>query len=249
MIDSERLVYLPPWARFLALGTLLAGLAVSLFVAMRFVGEPDRADWILMAMSVSQVSLTALVVLFVVLFSEKDASLDTLDKKADQFVREYVPRFLERISLESGEKARCVVRDKAADRDLFGRVVTLEFKDNVSLKIWVGLNVSRIFAIYFVKSRGEDPADIEAIKDVFRFTFGGAESLGYDIYYEQSEVEGERFVSIWTTVSADDDMIVDPKRKLFWAQDVAMMTQSFLRTALRRSDVIDVSLPFDPRPL
>jgi hypothetical protein len=73
--------------------------------------------------------------------------------------------------------------------------------------------------------------------------------LGYDIYYEQSEVEGERFVSIWTTVSADDDMIVDPKRKLFWAQDVAMMTQSFLRTALRRSDVIDVSLPFDPRPL
>ena len=50
-------------------------------------------------------------------------------------------------------------------------------------------------------------------------------------------------------IFADDDMIVDPKRKLFWAQDVAMMTQSFLRTALRRSDVIDLSLPFDPRTL
>jgi hypothetical protein len=249
MIDSQRLVYLPAWARWVSLAILLSGLVISSVVAISFVGEPDRADWILLAMSVSQVSLTALVVLFVVLFSEKDASIETLDRKSDQFVQQYLPRYLGRLSLEDGTDGEVQVFDAMGGRDIFGRVLQLSFGEEVKLRIWAGLNVRRIFVIYFLRTRGEDPQDVEALKEIFAFTFGGAEPLGYKVNYEKSQVDGERFVSIWTTVEAEEDLLVSPKEKLFWAQDIAMMTQSFLRTAIRNGDKVDFDLPFDPRPL
>lgn len=45
--------------------------------------------------------------------------------------------------------------------------------------------------------------------------------------------DGEPIASIWLTAPAEKGLLTNPTEKLFWAQDIAMMTGSFLRAALR----------------
>jgi hypothetical protein len=52
---------------------------------------------------------------------------------------------------------------------------------------------------------------------------------------------------MWSTVFAEHAILGNPAEQLFWTQDVAMMTQSLARTAVRSK--IDLNPTVEPGPL
>ncbi len=94
----------------------------------------------------------------------------------------------------------------------------------------------------------EPPANPGRFK-IFSFTFGGAEKIGFHTFYERAQPDGHDVVSIWMSATAKDVFLTSPSEKLFWAQDVAMMTQSFLRTAIRYKGEVNIATLVDPGPL
>lgn len=100
---------------------------------------------------------------------------------------------------------------------------------------WVGLNGPRLFFIAYVK-------DIDAVRarEVFAFSFGGAEKVGWQVNYEP--IEGG--VSIWANCMTDRNkpLTLIPEGTTqpqlsddgeFWVTDIAMMVQSWIRTSER----------------
>lgn len=112
-----------------------------------------------------------------------------------------------------------------------------------TFRFWLGVNGPRLFFIVYAKGITVDRA-----RDAFSFCFGGAEKVGWEINYEPIE-DG---VSMWATCMTERTMPLvelcpattlglshDPVFKLteygrFWAIDIAMMAQSWVRTSERQ---------------
>lgn len=246
MIDSRQLIYLPAWVKVVLVAVLAATLGAAIYIAISFIGVPEKSDWILLAVTGAQLAATVLIASLVLFFSQTDDSINALDKKADQFLKKVIPASLEKITAPNLGLGRLRVVT-GGSRDVFGYNYILHDAEGFQLKIWIGLNVRRIFVIYFVS--GEGPTTVADLQRIFRFTFGGAESVGFKANFEEGVVEDERIVSIWLTADATERLLTSPMDKLFWSQDVAMMTQSFLRTALRNKDLVNLATTCDPAPL
>lgn len=107
---------------------------------------------------------------------------------------------------------------------------------------WLGVNGPRLF--FITHARDIDP---ERARAVFSFCFGGAQKVGWDINFEPLD----NGVSIWGTCMTDRRTSLTEKSQnstqglnhepvfhltedgLFWALDVAMMVQSWIRTSER----------------
>ena len=231
--DSKQLLFLPPLARALTLGVTLAVLAAALAVAVGMMGNGERADWILIAMSLAQIALAAFLFVVVAFFSSHDENIASLVERSNEFLERHMRQSLAKVTAPRHGLTELTVECLGAS-DIFGKSFRLS-QGEFSYNIWVGLNVHRIFVIYYIAAGDRGPAYIDHLKEVFRFTFGGAESVNFKSHYEYAVEDGEPLVSIWLTVPASKDLLTDPAEKLFWAQDVAMMTESFLRTALRNN--------------
>ena len=123
--------------------------------------------------------------------------------------------------------------------------------------LWLGINGPRLFFITYVSVAAEEA------REKFSFCFGNAGKIGWDFNYETSLRSD--FVSIWGTCMTDVDKqfaapslttfvgenrtaeaeITDHGR--FWATDIALMVQSFVRVCERHA----LSAPegIDPAPL
>lgn len=248
MIDSKKIIYLPSWIKITIISALILCLGVAVFISISFVGVPDHSDWILLSLSLAQVAATALVISLVLIFGEREANLGILTSKTERLLLTHLPQTLARIEDSHGKKPTISV---SAINNIFGANYILE-TENIKTKMWVGLNVDRIIIAYFIKS--SESAD--TIKNIFQYTFGGAESVGYKVNFEEATIKtsGEKILSIWCTWPAiqngsnlSTELISNPEKKLFIIQDIAMMTQSFIRTAERNS--ISILTDTDPGPL
>lgn len=122
-----------------------------------------------------------------------------------------------------------------------GRIYTIRTgKGNFAF--WLGINGPRLFFIVYIEGLQPDRA-----KEAFSFCFGGAEKVGWHVNYEPIP-DG---VSIWATCFTDPSKPLaaalenagrglsnEPIYKLtddghFWATDIAMMAQSWIRTSER----------------
>lgn len=228
IMDARRFFYIPKWAK-----TLLLCVAALLFcggafaLVMGFLNHSHD----LLSVSLTAMQTGALMFTFfvLVLFSSMDGSAIQVEGHSATFLTRYIVNSLERVSLPELNINKFTVED-LGQQDIFGHIFLMK-SAQLSFKIWVGLNVNRIFVIYFLPA--DEGLSIERAQQIFAFTFGGAEKLGYHANYEEATVADTKVLSIWLTVETTDDLISSPKDKLFWAQDVAMMTQSFLRTANR----------------
>jgi hypothetical protein len=244
--DSKKLFYLPIWARTLILSASIFALLVSIAIAIAFTLRTGDGDKVLIAMSVAQLAMGGLLFVVVLFFSQRDENVSHLKLRSDSFLKIHVRSALSAITVPDAGIEYIEV-DCLNEKDLFG----FQFRLSAPLKwdyvIWVGLNVNRIFVIYFLPVHGEEIEYLKKIRNVFEFTFGGAEAIQYKANYELATVNGERLISIWLTAPTAHELLTDPAEKLFWAQDVAMMTASFLRTAHRAG--IDLEMRARARPL
>jgi hypothetical protein len=247
MIDSKKVLYLPTWVKLSSTIILLICLAASVTVSLKFVGIPDHSDWILISMSMAQLAATALIFSLIIIFGERDANINVLQSKTEIFLEKQAPAILSKIEDSLGENPKVTA---SKPNNIFGANYTLS-TSTTTAKIWLGVNIDRIIVIYFLK--GIKKADA---MQTFSYTFGGAESVGYKVNFEEAIIgdTSEEILSIWCTwpkIQNSDNLATEllnhPEKKLFILQDIAMMTQSFLRTAQRNK--INICTITDPGPL
>jgi hypothetical protein len=249
MLDTRSLVYLPRWVRVSALA-LLAGSALFgggiawIMASAEIAGRGEYGNAITLAIALAQTALSALAVVLLVVFSERDVNTEALQARTAQFLGVHLPAVLARVTPSYDRRATTTQVRLLGRNDIFGAGYELENHGD-RLMLWVGLNVSRLIVIYWIAAR--DGMTQERAQELFQFTFGGAQQVGFDVFYESVRTPGgEPIVSIWATVMTSENLLTVPSERLFWMQDIAMMTESFWRTALRN----DVPLArAEPSPL
>lgn len=251
-LDANQIVYLPRWARYSVM-TVLGALALSACVAgLAFFFYPAYYDQITPTLSIAQTAAGAFAVVLFVLFAERQLNTDKLLERTDSFLEVHVTSALRKIEIPQVKRGHTVhahVLHRAntvhgGRKDIYGANYDV-WLETFRMRMWVGINVKRLSVIYFAQA--DSPADEARFRDLFRFTFGGASKLGYDTNFQYVEIDGEKVVSIWSTVMADSAILGNPAEQLFWIQDVAMMTQSLARTAVREG--IDFNTKTEPGPL
>lgn len=244
MMDAKQFIYLPSSVKIVVIGVAGLLLLLSALSVWQALASHAHGENVVFFLSIAQSAAVILSFFLIASFSRRDANVDQLHVYTDEFFTKYMASALSKISIPRLSLESFSVIDEGA-KDIFGRLLKMENKDYV-FKLWIGLNVSRIFVIYFVPKK--DGIDVDDLKRIFGFTFGGAEKVGFHANYELANFDDEEFVSIWLTVETTSDLLASPQDKLFWAQDIAMMTESFLRTAHRNK--IDLKLKsISPGPL
>lgn len=251
--DAQQIIFLPLWARALLL-TLLVLLGVCTIGAGLFflLSTPEASERVVPLMAIAQTAIGAFAIMLFVLFAEKQLGTSRLYEKTNQFLDQHLVESLSRVEIPQLLEEQTVTVTPIARastvhgrrKDIFGCNYHLTLAD-FQMKFWVGLNVKRLSVIYFVKVNG--PEDVEKLKEVFKFTFSGAEKVGYHTNFEHAQLNGEHIVSMWSTVFAENAILGNPAEQLFWTQDIAMMTQSLARTAVRSH--IDLNPTSEPGPL
>lgn len=251
-LDAEQVVFLPLWARACFLG-LVGLLAISATVCgVVFLFYPEFRDKVAPILSIAQTAAAAFAVVLFVIFAEKQLSTNRLYEKTNQFLDVHLIESLSRIELPQIEKGKTVtvipvVRGEGIHgkrKDIYGSNYEIQL-GNFKMRMWVGINVKRLGVIYFVKVNG--PEALDDLKEAFKFTFGGAEKVGYHTNFEYAFIDGEHVVSMWSTAEAEHAILGNPAEQLFWVQDLAMMTQSVARTGIRNG--IDLYTIAEPGPL
>lgn len=255
-VDSRQLLHLPIWLKYVVVGVLATSFLVSVGLCVHYIGQPDNSDVILLALGTLQFVATAMAAVVMLLFSQTDSTIVDLEARTSDFLVSQLPRFLGRMTFPGMVSAQLTV--SVGERtDLFGRTYVIEDGPadarQFRMAMWCGVNVKRIILIFFVRCNIDRTAEqsLETVQDVFRFTMKGAESIAYKVPYEPLApgLDGAaNGVSIWATVQVETDFLTNPSAKLFWAQDIAMMAQSALRTAMR-SGQVDFDPGLMPAPL
>jgi len=235
ILDSRRILHLPKWVRTLTISILSTMFIISILSSFTFLYN-NYNGMITYSLAIAQGSSGAFLLVLILLYSQRDENVSGFIKSSDDFLAIHVKRSLSLISCpeESAQNFSVIESNK---KDIFGRQYNL-VSGHINLRIWIGVNVKKIFVIYFVKS-DETEDFVEKLKRIYQFTFGGAQHVGFMSHYESAVVEGENIVSIWLTTPTSIDLLIDPREKLFWSQDIAMMTESFLRTSLRNGIVLE----------
>lgn len=244
-LDS-RVLYVPSWARRLAIAVLVLLFVGSIGLCAYVLGAKmdDRTDLLLLSLSILQTSAAGIAFVVVLFYSRRDANMAMLVRQSDDFLKIHMRNALRKVSVPSlGIKAFKV--DDGGAKDVFGHLLIMT-GGAVTVPLWVGLNVHRLFVIYYLAREPEDDF-VERVKAIFNFTFGGAMDAGFKANYEPAVVDGEPILSIWLYAQTDHDLLTNPLQKLFWSQDVAMMTESFIRTALRNG--LNLTTRCKPAPL
>jgi hypothetical protein len=253
MFDSVGFIHVPQRVRTIAL--VLLGLVLASTIAMTAFyvyadnpKEPKYADWILLSMSVMQIALAGLAGALVLFYTEREVGTDVLQEKTNQFLDRLLPSVLAKISPSYGHRHVGSRVTKLGRSDIFGAAYEL-ISGAEKIKLWVGLNVSRIIVIYWVdtSSSNEENQSALELEKTFQFTFGGAKKVGFSTYFEPAKSpNGKSIISIWSNIKLEQNLLLQPSDRLFWMQDIAMMTESFWRTAIRNK--VQLSLE-EPSPL
>lgn len=251
-LDANQIVYLPRWARY-AVMIVLGSLALSACIAgVAFFFFPSNFDKITPTLSIAQTAAGAFAIVLFVLFAERELGTDKLLQRTDLFLERQMTEGLRKIEipqLKRGHTVNVQVVERehtvhGGRKDIFGANYEISL-DEFRMRMWIGINVKRLSVIYFVQAA--DVGDVEKFEKAFHFTFAGAAKIGYDTNFQYANIDNERFVSIWSTVTADKVILGNPAEQLFWIQDVAMMTQSFIRTAVREQ--MNIHTQIEPGPL
>lgn len=111
-------------------------------------------------------------------------------------------------------------------------------KESRAYRIWVGANFERLFFITRVSLNPEEA------QKIFGYTFDGAKAVNWNVNFQEIECSTDGAeVSIWATVQVPSPLVNEgtvsgpwdalTRTGAYWAVDIAMMVQSFLRTAQR----------------
>ena len=123
--DSRMLLYVPGWARRLAIGVLLLLVALSTALcAYAVFGKRQLGiEVLLVGLSILQTSAAGIAFVVVLFYSRRDSTMGTLVEQSDEFLRNHMRNALQKVSVPSLGIERCKVLD-GGSKDVFGHLQT-----------------------------------------------------------------------------------------------------------------------------
>ena len=104
------------------------------------------------------------------------------------------------------------------------------------MQLRVTLNAFRMVVLYYIPCTGDVSED--SVATAIEMVRVGAESAGYTCKITTNPAldRKTRFVEVYFYRTAEQDLLLDTSARLFWTQDIAVMTKSML-LQLQRHDI------------
>lgn len=250
-MNGQNFFYTPVWVKVVALSTLTMTLLFSLAIAWLYVRTDDET-WVLVAMSVAQVSASGLVVALLVFFSARDIGAIGVQLKADQFLGRTVPRALlyidcpldeavdwqrKKVGLLRIRRATKRSRTRIRLRHTAGSNAAFYFIETraTSLVLRIQANVSEITVSYYFPAASGDETDrlkTDLEWALSRYTAVGGYHQSW--YFSVEDFDDSPYVSVHLTRCFSEDFLDDEREKMAFAQDVAASTRSLIKDCAAR---------------
>jgi hypothetical protein len=245
-MDSKNFIYTPVWVRVLAVSALALTLAMSLLVTWHYLGT-DKETWLLVAMSLAQISASGLAFALVVFYSSKDAGLSGLQHKTNVFLCRTLPRNLLLIDIPTPlllDWKESKISKRQINKDLSNSPTSVSIQkvsggnsalyviealgENLNFRVQV--NVWELTVSYYFPA--ESDLDVDRLKSklewaMSRFTV----IVGYkeSWYFSNEDFDQKSYVSVHLTKDFKSDFLDDDRQKLNFAQDLTASTRSLIK--------------------
>lgn len=258
-MDTKFLMYIPGWVKLVAVIILLAMSSLSILVIfISWEETPDKHVLIKPAMTMAQISLSALALLLMFIFARKGASAERFNTECEEYLNDFLPARLQQIDFEFPEYV--IFKPKKLYKKIFSSfklsarsvnvpkskaIVNVQKPINVpfalyrisayetEMRIFVQVNVKEIVILYYIPVEN---TDIENIKKIVLPTFDDSSSKKLRDYYVASSIRniailnGKECLVVQLSWAMESDFLLNGNEKLFVANMIALITRSlFMR--------------------
>lgn len=196
-------------------------------------GASLSVDYVVVALVTLQSLFSVATIAIVAMFSERQASLNRLEKAARFFLKEELMNNLSsKVWLFAGEDVK------------FAKVSRINLNLPESLVAWyklelegkllfmhVWFNLQNILVIYYLPLEG---TSLENQREGLSHVFQGFASEYYTISEQKETVEPYPLEGMGIYLHSKEkltDILIDPSARLFWINDICSMTRSIFRQA------------------
>ena len=247
-MEAGSLLHLPKILKRCIAVTLGLGFAGSVFfLVFVIIKKPEDSTLLSSAISLFQFVSTGSALSVIAFFSTKNIGTAELLAQTSRFLVDEMPA-----ALRSSLILRPLQEDKWSITDSLGDVAKAVVNtDHVlgtpsatyavqafgaKIKFRITLNAFRFVVLYYIPRLNHSPEDLEKILDMVTL---GAKTVGYThrITTNVSIENQTPWVEVYFYKTTDKDLLLDSSSRLFWSQDIAVMTKSML-IQLQRGGVI-----------
>ncbi len=234
------LIHLPRTVKIVLLCTLVLGVISSLcLVAYGFVKGEDGARYFSSGVSMFQFAVTGFALALVGLFSTKTVSADELMRQTSFFLTKELPKAYKGAILagsldESTWSVEKFIEDESEVEVQVNHVrgspsatYSVTWRGS-TIRMRVTLNAYRFVVLYYLLKT--DDISQALVAEAIEMVTSGAESVGYSSKIATNqEPDGARFfIEMYFFKIVESDLLLDTSARLFWSQDIAVMTKSML---------------------
>lgn len=234
-MGGSNFIYLPTWAKATAIFVLVATLLAAIFIALKYVGEAKYPDWILISMSVAQISASGLAASLILFFSQRSIDIGGLVHRSDVYLTSEVPDGVKRLEslgrAHEGKLADVTMRVVHA-KGSYGAIY-IGAIDKMKFRFRVTLNVNSLTALFYISENVlEQKEPIETLfEDFYRVAKRGGYSV--DIQEEVEEFDKQNSLNIYAYKDFGEGFLHDTEKRLASVQQVAHMLRALCLQATR----------------
>jgi hypothetical protein len=251
-METGALLHLPRTLKLgiaLSLGLALAGSAGFLLFAL--IHEPSDSPLLPNVISLFQFTATGSALAIIAFFSTKNIGTSELLAQTSRFLVDEMP-----LAFRSSLIVRSLKEENWSVTSVVDEVSeAVVFADHVrgtasatylvkalgsTIKLRVTLNAFRFVVLYYIPNRNHSIADVAKKIDLVT---GGAKTVGYSYRVAtNTDLDDRSWIEVYFYKMTDKDLLLDSSSRLFWSQDIAVMTKSMLLQLQRGG----ISLEDDP---
>ena len=219
-----------------------AGCAAGVILAILYTIAGGREDWVLMAMALSQASISTLFLIAVVIFSQKTMPIEAIRRNSTKYLKEVLPSQIAevRVPKKFGSFLDREIKVKVLSSVSYAATynVYLDEISNTSagLTTHLYLNLHRTAAFFYIPI--SDGRGKEYIEKIFSYEIEmSMKRFGFmhEAVVDKEEIgEGLYYVFCYLR-DLREDFFESPAEQLAFAQDFAQLVRSFFMTMNRHN--------------
>lgn len=253
-MQTGNFLYAPRWVKLIALMVLSLALTTALAVVLYYIDHGGRENWVLVAISLAQISASGLVIALIVFFSQRDANLAVLRSRIRDFLLLSLPRGLLIIDCAPPQEARWQPGKSWMPKAWRGS------EPQSRVKIRLTYTPGGIDSLYFIEARGRTlllraqvnmgeviftlhlpaatQAEMEERKQQLEWALSRlTEVSGYrqDWYFSVEAFDNRPYATVFLTRNFGADFLDDNRLMLFVANDLALNMRGLLKECIERN--------------
>ncbi|ULA64245.1 MAG: hypothetical protein LZF86_110948 [Nitrospira sp.] len=227
-MEYKDIVHVPRWVKLVALAILIVAFGAGVLLAHAAFYQ-DKRDWIAPALNLAQFSAFGVAAALVLLFAEREMSVNRLCTRLDAFFSQSLRQGLEKIRMPAfgklnGEPVRVSMDHQAGQPRAF---YTIHYKE-FSLLVQVDANVRQIVVMYcFPVDQESSPT---GLNQHFEATSDGAKGVGWSVssVVAREPFDNQYYYELFFRKTLETPFLLNPSDMFFWITDIAIMTRSAL---------------------